>query len=96
MNKELQTAISICSEWFDMKPKTVNLKVPDGRIIKIDGTLYLISAIIFKFDSGNFVRVQQSEITNHIVRAYFIDPVNGSSIEIPAYLEYKILDSISI
>jgi hypothetical protein len=43
MNKELQTAISICSEWFDMKPKTVNLKVPDGRIIKIDGTLYLIS-----------------------------------------------------
>ena len=43
MNKELQIAIDICTEWFEMKPKTVNLKVPDGRMIKIDGTTYLIS-----------------------------------------------------
>lgn len=96
MNKELQTAIDICLEWFEMKPKTVTIKVPDGRVILIDGTFYLISAIIFKYEAGNFVRVQLSEITNHIIRSYFIDPANGSVIEIPAFLEYKILDSITI
>ena len=50
----------------------------------------------FKYEAGNFVRVQLSEITNHIIRSYFIDPANGSVIEIPAFLEYKILDSITI